>query len=185
MRLFVGIEFSEEVVDELLKVQNQIKSEAKRGRFVVQSNLHLTLQFLGEVSEERLGPIEQALRKTAQRSREFSLELKNVGSFGSGQSFRVIWVGIDGDKQELVHLQKDLSISLDKLGFPRKNRPYKPHITLGRNVEFNGEASFEEYSESLMKAPFLVNEISLIESTVENGKRIYRSLSSFRLSAKH
>lgn len=184
MRLFVGIKFPEDVVDELLKVQNQISGQAKHGRFVARANLHLTLQFLGEVSVEKIDLIVPALRKTAQSHSVFSLALKHVGSFGNGHPFRVIWAGIDGDKPSLIHLQKDLAISLAELGFIQEKRPYQPHITLGRDVEFIGDESFEKYSDILAQSPFLVNQFSLIESTVENGKLIYRSLYEFPVGCK-
>lgn len=170
-------------MDELLKVQSQIRNQAQRGRFVARENLHLTLQFLGDVPAQKSGPIVQALHRTAQCHSTFSLALKHVGSFRNGHSFRVVWIGIDGDIQNLARLQKDLAVSLAGLGFPEETRPYQPHITLGRDVEFDGEASFGKYSHAMEKLPFPVSRVSLIESTVENGKRIYRSLYSFPLGS--
>ncbi|XFO65731.1 RNA 2',3'-cyclic phosphodiesterase [Sporomusa silvacetica DSM 10669] len=114
---------------------------------MAQANLHLTLQFLGEVSEQEMGPVVQALQKTAQDHSAFLLALKCVGSFGNKSPFRVIWGGIDGDTLSLTSLQKDLSILLSTLGFPQEKRSYQPHITLGRDVEFLGEVSFEKYSQ--------------------------------------
>lgn len=181
MRLFVGIEFSDEIIDQLLMVQDDIRRQAKCGRFVGRPNLHLTLQFLGEVSVEKVEPIVQALQKASQKHRAFSLALKEVGSFRSGNAFRVIWVGIDGEKQKLIELQKDTSVFLDEVGFPQEKRPYKPHITLGRNVEFADKVLFEQFSNRLPQSYFFVDKISLIESKVENGKRIYQSLYSFPL----
>ncbi len=181
MRLFVGIEFPGEIINELLKVQNQIRSQAKRGRFVPRENLHLTLQFLDEVPVQEIGPIEQALRKTAQCHGPFPLALKHVGSFGNGHSFRVVWVGINGDTRSLTRLQKDISVSLAALGFPQETRPYRPHITLGRDVEIPGEVSFEKYGETMLDMQFSVSRFSLMESTVEKGKRIYNTLYSFSL----
>ncbi|HWR42142.1 RNA 2',3'-cyclic phosphodiesterase [Sporomusa sp.] len=181
MRLFVGIEFPGEIVDELLKVQNQIRSHAKRGRFVTRENLHLTLQFLGEVPSQEIGPVVEALRKTAQSHSAFSMTLKKVGDFRNGHTSRVIWVGIDGDMRNLTCMQKDLSVSLAPLGFLPEKRPYQPHITLGRDVEFIGEASFEKYIDTMEKLSFLVSRFSLIESKMENGKLMYHSLYSFPL----
>jgi RNA 2',3'-cyclic 3'-phosphodiesterase len=185
VRLFVGIEFPEEILDELLKMQNLIRSQAKRGRLVPRENLHLTLQFLGEISAQEIEPIVQALRKTVQYHSAFSMALKFVGGFRNGHPYRVIWVGIDGDTRNLNHLQKDISTSLATLGLPQETRPYQPHITLGRDVEFFGESSFEKYSEAMAKVPFLVNRFSLMESTVENGKRNYHSLYSFPLGCSN
>ena len=185
MRLFVGIEFPEKIVDALLNVQNQIRSVAKRGRFVARANLHLTLQFLGEVQVQDLDPIVTALQKIAQSHAPFFLALKDIGSFGNGHPFRVIWVGIDGDTQSLVDLQKGIASSLFSVGFLQEKRPYQPHITLGRDVEFIEEHSFEKYGQALTKLPFPIERFSLIQSTVENGKRVYRSPYSFSLDGSN
>lgn len=182
MRLFIGIEFPEEIINELMKIQNQISHEAKRGRFVAKENLHLTLQFLGEVSESNEEKIEQVLRKSAQSQCAFSLGLNDVGGFGNGHPFRVIWVGLHGDIQNLNCLQKEISNSLAALGFPKETRPYQPHITLGRDVEFFEDTPFEKYKETIVKVPFSVKQFSLIESKVENGKRNYCSLAQFALA---
>lgn len=181
MRLFVGIEFPEEVVYELLRVQHKLHSITKRGRFVPKANLHLTLQFLGEVSEQEFGTIVQALQKSAQYHNAFLLRLKCVGSFSNKAPFRVVWVGIDGDIPRLTNLQKELSISLTAAGFLQEKRSYQPHITLGRDVEFIEKASFEKYSQALVQVPFLVDQFSLMESKIESGRLVYRSLYSFPL----
>jgi len=168
-----------------LNIQNQIRSEVKRGRFVSRTNLHLTLQFLGEVQVQDLNPIVKALQMTAQGHTPFFLALKDIGSFGNGHPFRVIWAGIDGDMQSLVDLQKGISSSLFTVGFPQEKRKYQPHITLGRDVEFIGRHSFEKYSGVLTQLPFQIERFSLIESTVENGKRVYRSPFSFSLDCSN
>jgi 2'-5' RNA ligase len=184
MRLFVGIEFPEKIIDELASVQHQVRSEAKYGHFVARANFHLTLQFLGEVAGQEIDPIAAALRKTAQAQTAFSLVLKDIGGFGSGQPVRVIWAGFGGDTRSLIRLQQEISDSLAAIGFAQEKRPYKPHVTLGRNVEFSGGQSLEKYSVTLAPLPLPVERISLIESTVENGRRIYRSLYTFSLASR-
>jgi 2'-5' RNA ligase len=71
------------------------------------------------------------------------------------------------------------------LGFQQEKRPYKPHITLGRDVELLGEASFEKYTEAMAKKSFLVSRFSLIESKVQNGKLAYHSLYTFPLGSSN
>lgn len=179
MRLFVAIEFPEEVLNELQRIQNELRGVAKRGRFVARANLHLTLQFLGEVSAQQVGPILQALQTGAGRRKEISLALKNIGSFGGASPYRVVWAGIEGGMADLAALQKDLAVSLASVGFPLENRPYQPHITLGRDVEFPGEAPFKTSSKSLNPAAFSVNQFALKESRTENGRLVYRTLQEF------
>lgn len=181
VRLFIGIEFPAVILDQLLEIRNQMRANTKRGRFVARENLHLTLQFLGDLPAQKVEPLVQVLRQTAQDHSQFSLALKNAGGFGNGRIYRVVWVGIAGDIQILNCLQKDISISLHNLGFPPETKAYQPHITLGRDVEFFEEASFERYSPAIAELPFPVKQFSLIESKLENGKRNYHQLSSFSL----
>lgn len=181
MRLFIGIEFPGEIVNELLKAQIQIRSQAKRGRFVDKANLHLTLQFLGDVPVQEIGAIEQALGKTAKSHNPFSLWLTQAGCFGDSNPYRVIWVGIGGDMQKLLCLKQDIATSLAALGILQEKKPFHPHITLGRDVDLPGEALVDRYRNCIAKSPFQVTRFSLIESLVEKGKRIYRPLYLFTL----
>lgn len=181
VRIFLGIEFPEEIIDELMLVQSQMRSETRYGRFVSRENLHLTLQFLGEVATEAIEPIVQVLYKTAKTHSDFSLVLKEIGSFGNNSPYRVVWAGIDGDMGALRCLQKDISDSLSVLGFSPENREYQPHATLGRDLDFAKAVSFEKYSAAFTKMPFGVDQFSLIESKLENGRRKYHALHTFRL----
>lgn len=181
MRLFVAIEFPEEILCELEGIQNKMRALAGYGRFVTKSNLHLTLQFLGEVSRQEFGPIVSALHRVAKIQPAFSIRLSRVGSFGKSSPFRVIWAGVDGDIPRLTRLQKDIVTALGKVGFLQETRPYQPHITLGRDVELSGKESLGNFSRILASASFPVKQFVLKESKIENGKLVYHSLHFFRL----
>lgn len=182
MRLFVAIEFPEEVMRELEETQNKLRALAGCGRFVAKTNLHLTLQFLGEVSAQELGPIASVLHKVAKAHHVFSLRLNRVGSFGKSSPVRVVWAGVDGDIPSLKSLQKDIADALCQGGFLQETRSYQPHITLGRDVEIPREESLERFSQVLAPVLFPVKQFVLKESKTENGKLVYRSLHFFPLS---
>jgi 2''-5'' RNA ligase len=182
MRLFVAIEFPEEVMCELEGIQQKMRVSAGYGRFVTRSNLHLTLQFLGEVSRQELGPIVSALHRVAKVQPAFSISLSGVGSFGKSSPFRVIWAGVDGDIPSLIRLQKNIASALGKVGFLQEARPYQPHITLGRDVELSGKEALGNFSKILAPVSFPVKQFVLKESKIEDDKLVYHSLHSFSLS---
>ena len=128
MRTFVAIELSNEVIIESIK--NQQTELDLKAKPVAVKNLHFTLQFLGEVSEEIMEKVSSALKKIEFAS--FELTLKGIGAFPNPKNPRVIWVGTDkigGDC--LVELSKKVGIALESFGL-KPDKPFKPHITIFR-----------------------------------------------------
>jgi 2'-5' RNA ligase len=135
-RLFVAIEPPDAVrrrlaamVAELRRLGGRAASEV---RWVAPENVHLTLQFLGNAPEERLGEVKDAVTAAAAASRPLHLEVQGAGSFPNARRPRVIWAGLAGDVAPLGPLVKDLGARLAPLGFPPEDRPFSAHLTLGR-----------------------------------------------------
>ena len=128
MRTFVAIELSNnEVIDSIKNLQKELSLEAKP---VATKNLHFTLQFLGEVSEEIVEKVSSALKMIEFSS--FDLTLKGVGAFPNPKNPRVVWVGTDKIGGAcLVELSKKVRSVLDPLGLV-PDKPFKPHITIFR-----------------------------------------------------
>ena len=92
-------------------------------------NFHLSLRFIGEVTQEDFQDISDALSKI--KVNPFTLTLSGLGTFPNEKSPRVIWTGVDKN-EELIRLQKKVETQLNKLGLKGDKRRYTPHITLGR-----------------------------------------------------
>jgi 2'-5' RNA ligase len=139
MRTFVAVEISnQEVISSIKKFQSEINIKAKP---VEPQNLHFTLQFLGEVSEEISQKIKQAL-KTIQFS-SFTVNFKGVGAFPKMKFPRVIWIGTDDTGgNSLVDLAKKVENVLSPLGFS-SDKPFKSHITIFRIKNKIGDISKE------------------------------------------
>ena len=128
MRTFVAIEISNDDVKKSIKdFQNDLKINAKP---VNLEQLHFTLQFLGEISEEQAQKVIESLRKI--EFSEFAINLKGIGAFPKPKFPRVIWVGTDekGGKN-LIELAKKVETLLKPLGLV-SDKPFKPHITIFR-----------------------------------------------------
>lgn len=139
MRSFVAIEISEEnLVSSIEEFQSKIKLEAKP---VNSKNFHFTLQFLGEISEEKAEKIIHALEQIKFDS--FTVNLKGVGGFPRLTSPRIIWIGTDKfGGEQLVLLSKKIKIALKPLGLI-SDKSFKPHLTIFRIKKKIGDLTKE------------------------------------------
>jgi 2'-5' RNA ligase len=157
MRAFVAVEISnEEVINSITKVQSKINIEAKP---VKPQNLHFTLQFLGEISDDVSQKIKQAL-KTIEFS-TFKINFKGLGAFPKIKFPRVVWIGTDEvGGNALADLAKNVENVLTPLGFI-SDKPFKSHITVFRIKNKIGDISKE--LEKYEKYDFGSQEISKIK----------------------
>jgi len=100
--------------------------------WVVPGNLHLTMKFLGEVAEGRIGAIVSALTGAVSDVNAFDANCAGLGAFPSLTRPRVIWAGVTAGTGAMVDLAGRVDAALAGLGFARDERPFSPHITLGR-----------------------------------------------------
>ncbi len=166
MRLFIAILFDDAVVDKLSQLRDALHDESSHGTFVPRSNLHLTLEFLGECS-----PAERSRAIDAMDSvsfRPFTIEMDRIGSF-SRPDGDIWWVGAREDN-ELMTLQRNLHKALLSSGFNLEKRKYKPHITLGRRVITTARTGQIERIEAEVKA------MDLMLSERIDGQMVYTSL---------
>lgn len=177
MRLFVAIFPPPEIRDSLAASTNSIRIEGD-ARWVRPENIHLTLKFLGEVSDETVRGIPTALGKAAAGHAPLELSPSGFGSFPSERRARVIWVGAKGDVDGLRDLAEDIEASLEPLGFERESRGFSPHFTLGRAKK--RPVKMEVESEPDIPA-FEVEEILLIKSETKKEGAVYTPLETFRL----
>jgi len=142
LRLFVALDPPEPVRRRLASMQADLCKLAGRHadevRWVAADGIHLTLQFLGAVPEERLESVRAALSAAASSARPLALELKGAGGFPSARRPRVVWAGVGGEVEPLAALVADLGRHLAPLGFPPEERAFSAHLTLGRAREGRG-----------------------------------------------
>lgn len=169
MRLFIAINFSEEVKDNLISTIDELKKYSLSGNYTAQENLHLTLAFLGEVHEKRIKKIRNAFGKI--NNKPFPITVSDFGSFMI-RGEKLYWRGIEENK-ELEGLQQQLVSELKNEGFNLDEKLFKPHITLGRRCKMRKEFSQEAFSNNLTPVSMVVSRISLMESERIKGKLIY------------
>ncbi|MEC9489235.1 MAG: RNA 2',3'-cyclic phosphodiesterase [Halanaerobium sp.] len=183
MRTFIAVnltdEFKKDVLDLYRGFRRSIKGAVK---WVKPANLHFTLKFLGEVKQEELMTVSQAIAEAARQISSFQLGLAGPGVFPGPAKPKVLWLGVNEGQKELEGLNVLLEDGLSDAGFPPEKRPYHPHLTLAR---FKGSVAglqvlLEDFTLE-RKVMMQVDRIHLMESRLSPAGPEYISLQKFPL----
>jgi 2'-5' RNA ligase len=178
MRCFVSIEFPEHIRSEIFHAfENLNNSGTCSGDFVGKENLHLTLTFLGELSEEEIEKAKIVLGKID--FRKFTIETKEIGFFPNENYIKVLWVGINSN--EIISLRNLIENSLKKEGFDIKNMDFVPHLTVARIKSVKNKDKFiEELGRVKLENMFFIAEdFALMKSILKKEGSEYKVLESF------
>ena len=129
MRLFIGLPFPHQARRDFLLVQKRLQRNAVKGHFTSGGNFHVTLAFLGEVEEDRLPAVFEAMERVPMPPVELLFD--RLDYFDGG-----IWYLSPRPCPPLMEGQDRLARALRDRGFSLAQRPYIPHLTLGRKVVF-------------------------------------------------
>lgn len=132
IRSFIALELDQRVHREIERLQAELRKARADVKWVRPEGVHLTLKFLGDVAETTIADMVPALAETIQVHAALSLRLQGLGTFPGPGNPRVVWLGLAGDLKPLANLQKDVETIAALYDFPPENRPFKPHLTLGR-----------------------------------------------------
>ena len=133
VRVFVAVGLSPEAREQLVDAVARIRNEIPEGiQWANPSGMHLTLKFLGNIPATGVGPLLDCLATVGRESAPFMLHLDGLGMFPNRRKPRVLWAGVDGDLDALSRLQQAAEEAINALGYPPEQRPFRPHITLGR-----------------------------------------------------
>ncbi len=132
MRCFLAIELPPAGQAELESLQRSLRALDRQVRWTRPGQIHLTLSFLGEVPEAEVPAICRAVTDAAGGLPAFDLRLESTGCFPPRGPVRVIWAGVRGDLPALRHCQRTCQAMLESCGYGFEDRPYHPHLTIGR-----------------------------------------------------
>ncbi|MEE9390399.1 MAG: RNA 2',3'-cyclic phosphodiesterase [Candidatus Aminicenantaceae bacterium] len=128
MRSFIAIEMESEAIN---SIRDQLRSANADIKFVEPGNLHLTLKFLGEIKDNLVNDIHNRMEESFKDFSKFEVQLRGVGVFPSLRYIKVMWVGIEENKEKLAKMQESLEDNISNLGFKKEGR-FKTHLTIGR-----------------------------------------------------
>jgi len=185
IRAFIAIELNPQIRDELSLVQSQLKTADADVKWVKPESIHLTLKFLGNISNQKVGEVKNLLDLVSPDHGSFELSLFKIGCFPKLEYPRVIWVGIDKGCSESESLAKAIEEESAKIGFAKESRPYAAHLTLGRVRSAKGKGALVSKIKTLDFKPSAVSAIdrlTLFQSTLSPKGSIYTPLHEARLS---
>jgi len=183
MRIFVGIQLAEAVRDSIAAELKPFKAIANSIRWTESRNIHLTLKFIGEMSEAKTELIRAALRTENIPARGFPLKIRGFGKFPAGDDLHIFWAGVE-DSPGLQELFAGVESVLEPLGVARETRPFSPHITLGRNkARYNFKTLFELLAakQDAFLAEFPVTSFQLFSSQLTPKGPLYKVLKEIPL----
>jgi len=175
MRVFIAIELSEDVKEYLSSIQETAKKHSCGGKFSAKENLHLTVRFIGVASEEMLKRIQKAILEAVKELKPFELQTAGLGVFQRKNKV-ILWTGVKGNADKLQELYNVMEEHLGLNGFPKEEKDYNPHLTLGREILLNSALGEIERELKLEDRAIIVNKLSLMESCRVNGRLVYRPI---------
>ena len=132
IRAFIAIELNDIVRDHLAALQQQLRQVDPTVSWARPEGMHLTLKFLGNVPEEQLPTLGDALEAVARQFAPFAVTVAGTGVFPNLRRPRVLWAGVQSADTPLAALAAAVDLAMAEHGFPREPRPFSPHLTLGR-----------------------------------------------------
>jgi 2'-5' RNA ligase len=132
IRAFIAIDVPASVQHALADIRQAFQELTLPLRWVQPTQLHLTLKFLGDISEAQIPDITRAMQRVAVEHAPFHIPVRGLGCFPTPTRPRVLWMGLVDTHQALTSLQQHLDTALGEQGIPCESKPFHPHLTLAR-----------------------------------------------------
>jgi 2'-5' RNA ligase len=183
-RSFIAVNLNSDIKEYLTSLQANLNVPETKVRWVGKNNLHLTMKFLGYISLDQTESIKSILKEITSRYSPFIIKLSsNIGIFPTYQMPRIIWVGIKEGISELKELYNSIEDNLFTQGFPREDKDFYGHITIGRVKFIRDRTNFIQILKRIEVNNFTqeVGSIDLMESKLTPDGPIYNITAKFPL----
>ena len=190
VRVFVSVGLSAEAREALVEAVERIRQQVPDGiQWARSDGMHLTLKFLGNIPSANVSPLLGCVGELASANRGFGLKLTGLGMFPNRRKPRVLWAGVGGDLDALSSLQQASEDAIKALGYPAEQRPFRPHITLGRPRRSVSDPQLARIGEAVsgINPPppvyWQVDAVDVMQSELHPSGARYTSLGSGRLQS--
>ena len=173
MRLFLAVIPPVEVQRAAFAACEGLRRPADDVSWVRPENLHFTLRFLGEVGEDAARGAAEAATEAASARAPFDASLGAAGAFPNARRARVLWLSLASGAEAMKALAASLEAALARHGFGPADKPFSPHLTIGRVREAKHDWS-AKLAEARPAGPaFRVERITLVESRLARAGSVY------------
>jgi 2'-5' RNA ligase len=147
-------------------------------------NVHLTLKFIGEIAQERVRDLSQAVANAVIGFSPFEIVIKETGSFPMQGTPRVFWIDIDDHSGQLAQLQTKLEEECFRFGFQKEARAFNPHLTIARGRKPQGARALATAHKemSFPATEISVKALSVIRSELSSKGSNYTTISRHALA---
>jgi RNA 2',3'-cyclic 3'-phosphodiesterase len=185
MRTFIALRLPAGVIGMLAEIQCRLKGHGVVIRWVRPQNIHLTLKFLGDISQSQVETVVDKMHKTGASCLPFTLVTAGLGVFPGIKRPRVLWAGLSGDTGKLGVLYQILAEQLATAGFLSEKRPFRGHLTLGRikdRIDSKVLAKAMADVGGLKSEVFKIDEIVLFKSDLRPKGAVYTEIECVSLT---
>ena len=179
MRAFLAIEISHDVKQYLKTIAKAMAMNIDGVKWVKEADQHLTLKFFGEIEEEKVSMIKESMLHIERSHALFIATIKGIDGFPDRRRARVIVITLENGVDNIKNIYNDIEESISTLGIERENRPFTPHITLGRR-KVPGPIPDKALA-NIEKMSFNVDSVVLFKSTLRPEGAIYTPVWEIKL----
>ncbi len=169
-----------DVKSAVTRLQSDLRQHIPGASWTRPEGFHITLKFLGEISQEQMDTIKAALSKPTDQTR-FEAQFDHTGVFPKPEKARVLWAGLGKGEPEIRALFRETEERAVASGFPRESRSFSGHLTLAR---FRNPRQIppDLFLQNILSPSFVVDKITLFRSKLDPRGAIYSPLAVYSLS---
>ena len=180
IRTFISVPVPEPLFNLQKKLKVTISEKMGKIRWLHKDQIHLTIKFLGDTTEDSINDVRHVMQKVADEFKPFNLTVQKTGCFPRIERPRVMWTGVSGELDKLYQLVEKIQKKLNLLGFPKDENKYHPHITIARakypQKKTPDISTF--LNTSFNPIPFPIKKVQFISSELFPNGPVYTILST-------
>lgn len=177
MRTFIAIEIPRELKEKIIEIQEELKKLDIHATYPFKKNIHITLLFLGEKTEQEIKSIKEKL--SLLKFKKFTVELQGLGAFPNLNKINVVWIG--SNSNDIIDLNDVVCKHLNQ----KNDKGFNSHLTLARiksTENIDKIRDFIKKNQNISIGSFEVNNFILKKSTLKSTGPIYKNLETFYLN---
>lgn len=184
IRAFIACDIPEPLLQKISDVQERLKKLEADVSWTRVSGIHLTLKFLGEITEGSVDKIAEVVLEAAKGQSAFEINIKGSGAFPNLIKPRVLWIGVEDRSNQLSNIRQELDKGFKSLGFETEEREFTPHLTIGRLKGYSGK---ERLSVAITRLKdieighFDIDRLILYKSELRPDGAVYTKLREIKL----
>lgn len=184
VRAFVGFFTTKKIREVEEKIMEEVKNSIT-GKWVEPQNLHMTLQFLGDITERQAIDVIKNLQQIAKKTIPFKIKYKGMGVFPDLKKARVLWIGVSEGSNRLKNLAKEVEKMNARSGIKPNSKNFVPHVTICRLKKYDKKALTHLLNKyrTVEFGEEEVNKIALISSSLTSVGPIYTVVEEFYFGA--